>query len=231
MNNYTLRLDDKEVYKFKTPTGRHEVTYAQWNSVFEYLKAKDKLEDADEVTTIRVGLESMCRIIAGLSQGVTYEDLLKVDAQKITIIYISDFSWLSDELPKTKFTVNGKKIVVPNFSKGTAGDYMDAMDLLNQIKDNSNDAEVGLLIAAIYTRDGEYIQDIEAIEKRKEWLRDHARMDLFFSVGFFLLSFLMKIRNDIPLHTELLRELEKLTSTCNDLDIMRYLHQLQKVEY
>ena len=226
MNNYTLRINDSEKLKFKTPTGRHEVNYSQWNEAYKYLNFKD--DNSEDL-----GLEKLCRIIAALSQDVTFDDLRKLDIIVIQKLYLSDFSdWLQNETPKRNFVVNGKKISIPKFNIKKAGDFMDAMALLDIIKDKHNDSEVGLTIAAVYFKDDiNYNQDIEAIDRRKAELKKYAKMDLFYSAGFFLGSFLMDLKKHIPQPTQLIKVAEKLTHNLKDLDIMHSLLRLQKANY
>jgi hypothetical protein len=145
-------------------------------------------------------------------------------------LFISDFGWIKDEMPKKELLIKGKKFLIPNFDKKSAGDFMDLYDLTQQITDK-NSADYGLLIAAVYLKDGEYHQDLEDLEKRKEFFKKYAKMDLFYSCTFFLFNTLQKYKPDIVQPMELQQEAEKVISTLNVWDTIPYLLLWPKVEY
>ena len=137
MRSYTLTAGDEDIKTLKTPQGRHEVSYYQWNKAYEYIKlsqeAKQDFDAGNYEVATKKSIESISRVIASLSTGVSYKDLLKIDWEKINNIFLLDFEWLSYEEPKKKFKIKGRKFSIPDFGNGTAGDYMDAMDLLRAL--------------------------------------------------------------------------------------------------
>ena len=216
MNEYRITANGKGKKIVKLPTGRHEVTLEQWNNAYKYVELaveanrlfeEGKLEESQAKV-----IESMCGTIAALGEGITYDELLNVEFNKINNLFLIQFGWLSEEKPKRNFNIKGKKFSVPKFEQGTCGDFMDVMSLL-AMHEEYNDAEKGLLIAAVYMRNGEYYQDLEEINQRIEFLKKYGRMDLFYSCAFFLLSSLSSYKIDTQRHSAVVEELEKLTST------------------
>ena len=235
MRSYTLTAGEKEIKTLKTPQGRHEVSYYQWQKAYEYLllsqEAKQDFDDGKYEEATKKSIESISRVIAALSTGVTYKELLRIEWDKINNIFLLDFEWLSYEEPKKEFKIKGRKFTIPNFDNGTAGDYMDVMDLLKATKESGNDIDMGLTIAAVYLKeDKEYNQDIDAINERKEFFKKYAKIDLFYSVAFFLTSSLNKLKIDIRQHSEVLEELERLTSSLNGWASILYLQASQKAK-
>jgi len=237
MKKYTLTNNGKEILVLKVPEGRHEVSYDQWCEAYKYLdlaqESKKDFDDGNIFEATQKSIESISRLVSSLSTGVTYEQLIKVPYSKINNIFILDFGWLSSEMPKKSFKVKGKTFKIPNFSEKSAGDFMDVMDLIKQINDLKNDADLGLTIAAIYFREGDYKQDVEAINERKEHLKKYAAMDVLFSAGFFFSNSLMSLEKSMLQHLELevMEELEKLTSSLSGWGTILYLQALQKAEY
>ena len=107
---------------------------------------------------------------------------------------------------------------------------MDVMSLL-AMHEEYNDAEKGLLIAAVYMRNGEYYQDLEEINQRIEFLKKYGRMDLFYSAAFFLLSSLRSYKIDTQRHSAVVEEMVKLTSTLVSWATILYSQVSQKLEY
>jgi len=233
MNKFALKINGEEKKEVLTPTGRHEVTIEQWDKAYKWLdlaaEANQDFEDGNTDEAQRKIVASICGTIEALSIGITYDELIQIKWDKVNKLFMIAFSWLQEEEPKKEFKIKGKKFYVPDFMRGTAGDFMDVMSLLSALKENE-EHEKGLLIAAIYMRDGEYYQDLEEINARVEFLREHGRMDLFYSCAFFLLNSL-KIFNQItPQPLVLLEEMAKLTSTLNSWGSTLYLHTRQNRE-
>lgn len=215
MNTYAVKVNGEETKEFRVPTGRHEVTYEKWNQAYEYFvmaeEASRDMEDGDIEDATKRGIESICRTIESLSDGITYDELMQVNWAKLQNIFVIAFGWIQDEKPKTKFKINGRKFSIPDFMKGTAGDFMDVMSLLSSMKD-IEESNKGIVVAAVYMREGEYYQDLQEIEERIEFLKKYGRMDLFYSISFFLLSSLRIFNLDTQRHSRLVGELESLTS-------------------
>jgi hypothetical protein len=235
MRNYKLTAGDKEIKTLKTPQGRHEVSYYQWAKAYEYIllsqEAKQDFEDGKFEEATKKSIESITRVIAALGTGATYKDLLRIEWDKINNIFLLDFEWLSNEEPKREFKIKGRKFTIPNFDNSTAGDYMDVMDILRAAKDNSNDIDMGLTIASVYLKDDkEYKQDVDAINERKEFLKKYAKIDLFYSVAFFLTNSLVNLKIDIQQHSQIVMELAKLTSSLNGWASILYLQACQKAK-
>ena len=234
MNEYRITVNGKEKKIVKLPSGRHEVTLEQWNNAYKYvelaLEANRLFEEGKIEESQAKIIESMCGTISALGKGITYEELLQVDYNKINNLFLIQFDWLSKENVKREFRIKGKKFIVPKFEKATCGDFMDVMSLLAMHEDY-NDAEKGLLIAAVYMRNGEYYQDLEEINERIEFLKQYGRMDLFYSCAFFLSSSLKSYKIDIQRHLAVVKEVEKLTSTLVSWGTILYSQTLQRQEY
>lgn len=215
MNTYAVKVNGEETKEFRVPTGRHEVTYEQWKEAYTYFvmaeDARQDMEDGDVEGATKSAIESICRTIEALSDGITYEELMQVNWAKLENLFLIAFGWIQDEEPKTKFKINGKKFSIPDFMRGTAGDFMDVMSLLSSMKD-IDESNKGIVVAAVYMREGEYYQDLQEIEQRIEFLKKYGRMDLFYSISFFLLSSLRIFSLDTPQHSPLVEELESLIS-------------------
>jgi len=215
MNTYAVKVNGEETKEFRVPTGRHEVTYEQWKEAYTYFvmaeDARSSMEDGDVEGATKSAIESICRTIEALSDGITYDELMQVNWSKLENLFLIAFGWIQDEEPKTKFKINGKKFSIPDFMRGTAGDFMDVMSLLSSMKD-IDESNKGIVVAAVYMREGEYYQDLQEIEERIEFLKKYGRMDLFYSISFFLLSSLRSFSLDTPQHLPLVEELESLIS-------------------
>ena len=215
MNTYAVKVNGEETKEFRVPTGRHEVTYEQWKEAYTYFvmaeDARSSMEDGDVEGATKSAIESICRTIEALSDGITYDELIQVNWAKLENLFLIAFGWIQDEEPKTKFKINGKKFSIPDFMRGTAGDFMDVMSLLSSMKD-IDESNKGIVVAAVYMREGEYYQDLQEIEERIEFLKKYGRMDLFYSISFFLLSSLRSFSLDTPQHLPLVEELESLIS-------------------
>jgi len=215
MNTYAVKVNGEETKEFRVPTGRHEVNYDQWKEAYTYFvmaeDARSSMEDGDVEGATKSAIESICRTIEALSDGITYEELIQVNWSKLENLFLIAFGWIQDEEPKTKFKINGKKFSIPDFMRGTAGDFMDVMSLLSSMKD-IDESNKGIVVAAVYMREGEYYQDLQEIEERIEFLKKYGRMDLFYSISFFLLSSLRSFSLDTPQHLPLVEELESLIS-------------------
>lgn len=218
MKTYNIKTNGSKTKEARLPDGRHEVTLEQWNKAYEYLdmaiKANDLLEEEKNEESQLLAIESMCGTMASLSRNLNKYDLMHMNKDKVNNLFLIQFAWLSNERHKREFNVNGKKFLIPNFAKGTCGDFMDAVSLLSSYGEHE-DSEKGLVVAAIYMRQGEYYQDIEEINERMEFLKKYGRMDLFSSAAFFLLSSLRNHKIDMRQHSNLKKEMEKLTSTLN----------------
>ena len=215
MNTYAVKVNGEETKEFRVPTGRHEVTYEQWKEAYTYFvmaeDARSSMEDGDVEGATKSAIESICKTIEALSDGITYDELMQVNWSKLENLFLIAFGWIQEEEPKTKFKINGKKFSIPDFMRGTAGDFMDVMSLLSSMKD-IDESNKGIVVAAVYMREGEYYQDLQEIEERIEFLKKYGRMDLFYSISFFLLSSLRSFSLDTPQHLPLVEELESLIS-------------------
>ena len=236
MKKYNLTENGKKKYTLLVPEGRHEVSYDQWKDAYQYLEmaheAKADFENNLYAEATKKSITSIINLIAALCEGVTFEQLKKISFDKLKNIFIFEFGWLSKEQPKKKFKINGRVFEIPDFSKKTAGDFMDVMDLIAQVNDKKDDAELGLVIAAIYMREGEYEQDIDKINERKEFLKRYAKMDVLFGAGFFFSNSLLNLEKSMLLHLagQAVKELERLTSCLSGWAIILYLQALQKAE-
>lgn len=232
MKLYTLVSDSKKI-KFKTPQGFNEISYTQWKKALPYLSEIDKVQnnlDSGEFEMAnKVVVDSICHIIASLSHGVKYEELIKCDYIKVVNLFTLDFMFLQTKSENRIFNVGGKTITIPDFHKRSAGSFMDAMDLLKQA--DENDADVGVTLLSVYLQDAEYSQDIEKINQTKEWLIKNGRMDLFRSMSFFLLTFMSNSEIPIKRHSKIQTRLEQLTSTLKISDIMHFLRVLRKLGF
>ena len=233
MNEYRITANGNEKKIVKLPSGRHDVTIEQWNNAYKYIElameANRLFEEGQVEKSQAKVIESMCGTIAALGVGITFDELMSVDYNKINNLFLVQFGWLSEEKPKREFKIKGKKFTVPKFEQGSCGDFMDVMSLL-AMHEEYNDAEKGLLIAAVYMRDGEYYQDLEEINQRIEFLKQYGRMDLFYSCAFFLSSSLKSYKIDIQRHLAVVEEMEKLTSTLVSWATILYSQTLQSQE-
>jgi hypothetical protein len=234
MNEYRITANGNEKKIVKLPSGRHDVTIEQWNNAYKYIElameANRLFEEGQVEKSQAKVIESMCGTIAALGAGITFEELMQVDYNKINNLFLIQFGWLSEEKPKRNFKIKGKKFTVPNYEQGTCGDFMDVMSLL-AMHEEYNDGEKGLLIAAVYMRNGEYYQDLEEINQRIEFLKKYGRMDLFYSCAFFLFSSLKSYKIDTRRHSAVVKELENLTSTLVSWGTILYSQTLQSQEY
>ena len=237
MRKYNLTENGESKLTLLVPEGRHEVSYDQWKDAYQYIEmakeSKEAFDNEQFVEATKKSIESLTRLMTALCEGVTYEQLRNVPYNKLNNIFIIEFGWLSKEKPKKKFKINGRAFEIPDFSKKTAGDFMDVMDLITQINDKKDDAELGLIIAAIYLREGEYEQDIDKINERKEFLKRYAKMDVLYSAGFFFSSSLQNLDKSIPQHlaSQVEKELLRITSFLAGWVTILYLQASQKVEY
>ncbi len=218
--------------KFSCPQGRHEVTYEQWSKAYEGIQkveeAKQSYEEGDDIKATQLIVEHVCHIVSSLSVGVSKDDLLKANFEQVNNLFLVYFSWIWDEEPKRKLKIKGKEFDIPDFGKRSGLELMDCMQLLQQM-DSDNDAEKGLVIASIYAEE-KYKQDFEGLEQKKQWLKDNAKLDLFYSCAFFLRSGTKTLGKSI-LPPSIEQEVAKLTSTLNDWVCTLYLQVLQKREY
>ena len=191
MNNYTLHKGSDKV-SFKCPSGRHEVTYDKWSKAYEYTKFIEEIkEEENEFKAAKLTLEYMCRMIAALSDGISYDELLQCNHEQINNIFRISFDWLQNEQPKRRFKVNGKNFEIPNYERRSSGEFMDAMDLINAMQ-TDDFAFMGCELAAVYLHEEGFDSSadrFEKIEERKEFFKQYGRMDLFYSVGFFFAQF------------------------------------------
>lgn len=190
MINFKIKQINK---KFQLPEGRHEITYSQWTKCYEQLplieKANDLMNGGKVEEAEKLAIEYSAKIISYLSE-CEYQDLLSVHPNQLANLFNIFLSWLQDTTePPKRFKVRNRYFEVPHFNKATAGEYMDVMSLLGQIKSDDN-IERGLVIASIYCREKDkgYAQDLEEIEERKEFFKKYAKIDLFHSCAFFLRS-------------------------------------------
>jgi hypothetical protein len=234
MKVYTIRANEKFSKYVSLPTGRHEVTIEQWAKAYEYIelaeKANNLLNEGKFEESQKLAVESMCGTMSALSEGLEMDDLLRMDVDKANNLFLTQFDWLQNEKPKQKFKINGKNFEMPNFGERTCGDFVDTMSLLS-VYEQYKDADKGIVVAAIYMREGEYYQDLQEIEERIEFLKKYGRMDLFYSCSFFLLSSMMNHKINTERHSILKAELEKLMSTLSAWVSTLYLQTLQNQTY
>jgi hypothetical protein len=234
MNTFTITANGLSKKDVKLPSGRHDVTIAQWVKAHEYLeiaiKANDLLNEGKFEESQKLAVESMCGTMSALSEGLDMDDLLRMEMDKVNNLFMMQFSWLQNETPKRKFKIKGKKFEIPNFGERTCGDFVDTMSLLS-VYEQYKDADKGIVVAAIYMREGEYYQDLQEIEERIEFLKKYGRMDLFYSCSFFLLSSMRNHKINTEQHSILKAELEKLTSTLSAWVSTLYLQTLQNQTY
>lgn len=219
-----ITLEISNGIKFKAPESRSEITYQQWSKAYPYIKqvyeAQELIDGSDYLKATSMTIDAICGMISELSIGVKKEDLLNCDWSKVNKIFASVFSFIQNEPPKTEFKVNGKNLKVPDFNITTGLQLMDATAYLQQIKENS-DEEKGLVIATIYSSE-KYTQDLQEYEKRKEWLKKYAKMDLFYSCAFFLRNSIKILKlSTLPPLVE--TEVEKLTKDIVGLATTQYL--------
>jgi hypothetical protein len=224
-----------EKVKFKVPEGRHEVSYDKWMNAYPYIKLAEEAQQAldlgDNLTATQKSIESMTHVICELSEGIRYDQLIKIKMDKINNLFLTAFNWLGNERPKKEFNINGKKFIIPEFINASAGDFMDCTALIQVLNENVAEEEKGLIIGAVYMRDGQYIQDLQSINERKEFLKKYAKMDFFFSCSFFLLNSLQVLGIHSSLHLTHREELQKLISSLNEWATILYLQASQKQVY
>jgi len=234
MNTFTITANGKSKKDVKLPSGRYDVNIEQWSKAQEHLntalRANDLLEEGKLEESQKLAVESMCGTMSALSIGLEMDDLLRMDMDKVNNLFMLQFAWLQNETPKRKFKIKGKKFEIPNFGERSCGDFVDTMSLLS-IYEDYQDADKGIIIAAIYMREGEYYQDLQEIEERIEFLKKYGRMDLFYSCAFFLLSSTRNHKINMQPHLQLKAEMEKLTSTLNAWVSTLYLQTLQNQTY
>ena len=234
MNTFTITANGKSKKDVKLPSGRYDVNIEQWSKAQEHLntalKANDLLEEGKLEESQKLAVESMCGTMSALSIGLEMDDLMRMDMDKVNNLFMMQFAWLQNETPKRKFKIKGKKFEIPNFGERSCGDFVDTMSLLS-IYEDYQDADKGIVIAAIYMREGEYYQDLQEIEERIEFLKKYGRMDLFYSCAFFLLSSTRSHKINMQPHLQLKAEMEKLTSTLNAWASTLYLQTLQNQTY
>ena len=232
MKEFKITANEKTKYTALMPDGRHEVTLDQWNAAYPYLmdtqEAAKLNEDGDTANAQIMLVKSMCGTMAALSQNLEYDDLININFDKLNNLFLIQFAWLTNEKPKKEFKIKGRKFNVPDFEAGSAGDFMDVMSLISGLEDDQ-DADKGLAIAAIYMREGEYKQDVDEIMERKEFLKEHARMDLFYAAAFFLRSSLRAHKENIIAPLTLVSEVEKLASVLNGWVTTLYLQMSRKL--
>jgi len=234
MNTFTITANGKSKKDVKIPSGRYDVNIEQWSKAQEHLntalKANDLFEESKLEESQKLAVESMCGTMSALSIGLEMDDLMRMDMDKVNNLFMMQFAWLQNETPKRKFKIKGKKFEIPNFGERSCGNFVDTMSLLS-IYEDYQDADKGVLIAAIYMREGEYYQDLQEIEERIEFLKKYGRMDLFYSCAFFLLSSTRNHKINMQPHSQLKVEMEKLTSTLNAWVSTLYLQTLQNQTY
>ena len=237
MNNFTLTTPQGNK-KIKIPQGRHEVSYSQWMEAYKYImlgeEAQQDLDNNEHAKASRKAIESMARIVSALSNA-EYKDVINLTPDKLNNLFLLYFDWLNKELPKKEHKIKNRIFVIPDFTKGSAGDFMDSMDLLGMVEDSKNDIELGLTIASVYLKEkkdkGEYKQDLEEIEKTKQFIKDNAKMDVLYSCAFFFLNFSKDLKPLIQQPLEVREELEKLISNLNGWVTILYSQVSQKVDY
>jgi hypothetical protein len=135
MNTFTITANGLSKKDVKLPSGRHDVTIAQWVKAHEYLeiaiKANDLLNEGKFEESQKLAVESMCGTMSSLSEGLDMDDLLRMEMDKVNNLFMMQFSWLQNEVPKQKFKINGRKFQMPNFGERTCGDFVDTMSLLS----------------------------------------------------------------------------------------------------
>ena len=236
MRKYKITEQGIGKLTLNVPEGRHEVTYDQWKDGYEYIKlaqsAKDDFDEGLYLEATKKSVESITHLMAHLCTGATYEQLKLVPYEKLNEIFILEFSWLSKEQPKKEFKIKERTFTMPEFLNKTAGDFMDVMDLIGQLNDKQDDAELGLTIAAIYMREGDYKQDLDKINERKDFLRKYAKMDVLYSAGFFLTNSLNNLDKSTLqlLAHQVEKELVRITSSLHAWATILYLQASQKVE-
>lgn len=220
--------------KFALPEGRHEISYGQWTNCFEQLPLIQQAQDLSDAGKMeeaeKLAIEYSAKIISYLSDA-DYEDVLKVHPNQLANLFNIFLTWMQDTTdPKQRFKIRNRYFEVPVFGKATAGEYMDVMSLLGQIK-RDDDIDRGLVIASIYCREKDkgYTQNLEEIEERKQFFKQYAKVDLFYSCAFFLRNSLRMLKKYTlqPLDK---KEVEKLTSTLSVWDTIHCLLLLQKQE-
>lgn len=215
--------------EFRCPEKRSEITYEQWAKAYEHLKkveeGQDLLEKGNYIDSSKITIRGICGMIAELSEGITEQELLMCDWDKVNKIFASVFSFIQNEPPKNKFEVGGKTLTIPDFNLTTGLQLMDCTAYLQQITE-SGDHEKGLIIASVYTTE-KYTQDLKAFEDRKEWIRKHGRMDLFYSASFFLLNSIKRLKLFTLPHS-IQEEVEVLTKDLVGLATIQYLLVSQK---
>lgn len=221
------------IKKARIPQGRHEVTYDQWNKAYPYIQLIDEAnkdyEAEDYDTAALKSIQAICHIISELSEGVNYPDIVNIQHNKVLNIFLTQFAWLGNEVPKQNFVIDGQRFSVPKFIDESAMQFIDTMGLI-QASAEDGDHDKGLLIAAIYVRNHLYTSSLEDIESRKEFFKKHAKMDLFYSCAFFLRSSM----NNYKLHTPqpLLEEaVVRLTSDLGSWVTSLYSQALWRAKY
>ena len=230
MKKFEITANGKHKATALLPDGRKEVTLEQWNKAYPFLMdgiaAQGMFDEGDiEEAQIKI-VQSMCNTMSALSTNLDYDDLINIDFDKLNNLFLLQFSWLTNESPKKNFKINGRNFSIPDFEAGSAGDFMDIMSLIQSLKDEE-EADKGLAIAAIYMRQGEYYQDLNEIRDRMDFLKEYARMDLFFSCAFFLRSSLERHKTNIIAPLTLRLEVEKLASVLIGWATTLYLQTLQ----
>lgn len=224
MNRYSLTIDG-HAKTFYLPTGRHEITIDKWRKAYKYMEMSDKaqylLDEGKVLESQAMAIESICGTMCELSDGLEYRDLILAPWDKIYNLSLIAFDWIQKEKPKTEFKINGRRFIVPDFHRRSAGDFQDVTQML-QVMERENEADKGALIAAVYMRDGEYYQDLQEIQDRVEFVKKHAKMDLFYACSFFLLNSMRHFKVITQQHLEEVREMERLTSTSLNLATTLY---------
>jgi hypothetical protein len=87
MNEYRITANGNEKKIVKLPSGRHDVTIEQWNNAYKYIElameANRLFEEGQVEKSQAKVIESMCGTIAALGAGITFEELMQVDYNKI----------------------------------------------------------------------------------------------------------------------------------------------------
>ena len=220
-----IKIELSKDIKFKLPESRSEVTYDQWIKAHKHLKdiedAQALFEKGEIYQSNSKVIRSIAKMIVALSVGnVTETDLLNTEWEHLFNLFNITFKWMQIEPKKKEFKVNGKTLVIPDFNNTTGLQLMDATAYIQQIEED-NDIEKGLVLATVYTSE-KYTQDLEDYEKRKQWLKKYARMDLFHACAFFFLNSTKRL----PMYTPqplVVEEAERLIKPLNDWATMLYL--------
>ena len=231
MKKLQIDTGEKKI-NFKIPDGRHEITYNQWEKAYPFMleleNAKQMFDDGKYYDSSIKSIECICKIIASLSIGVDYKDLLKCNLDYIQNLFMQHFVFLSEHSEQRSFKISGQTFEIKSFDVETAGQFMDAMALVKEVEETTNEF-IGYKIAAIYFPYGDYEQDLKIINDRSEWFKENARMDFFYALGFFLGNIWKKCNP--PTRLLLQKEAAKLTNILSGSAIILYSLAWQKMVY